>query len=83
MITPFKSDFTTSEARTWVGPEYWTNPMQDWQVENGELVCLVSKANRNVHVLTRKTGYCSGKLENERRFKTIECRKSIWKATIG
>ena len=48
----FSSDFMTSEKRTWIGPDYWSNPMQDWQVEDGELVCLVSKGNRNVHLLT-------------------------------
>ncbi|MFC2128050.1 alkaline phosphatase D family protein, partial [Bacteroidota bacterium] len=56
----FRSDFNTSESRTWVGPEYWSNPIQDWQVSNGELECLVSKPNRNVHVLTKKLNSATG-----------------------
>ena len=50
----FKSDFNTSKPRTFIGPEYWANPLQDWQVANGKLECLVSKKNRNVHLLTKK-----------------------------
>jgi alkaline phosphatase D len=52
--TSFNSNFYASSARTWIGPEYWSNPLQDWQIEDGKLVCLVSKKNRNVHLLTEK-----------------------------
>lgn len=56
----FKSNFATSEARTWIGPEYWANPMQDWQINKGMLECLVSKKNRNVHMLTEKLDTVKG-----------------------
>lgn len=59
----FSSDFDSSKQRTWIGPEYWSNPMQDWQIENAELVCLVSKKNRNVHVLTKKLDPLQGDME--------------------
>ena len=59
----FTSDFNASENRTFIGPEYWANPMQDWQISNGRLECLVSKPNRNVHVLTRKIDTVSGDIE--------------------
>ncbi len=59
----FRSDFTTTKARTWIGPEYWSNPMQDWQVTNGELVCLVNGKNRNVHLLTQKLDTTTGDLK--------------------
>lgn len=42
-VENFQSDFETSTPRTWIGAEYWANPLQDWQVANGELECLVSK----------------------------------------
>jgi len=58
----FKSNFYTSEPRVWVGPEYWANPLQDWQLRNGELECLVSKQNRNVHLLTKKLDSSTGTL---------------------
>jgi phosphodiesterase/alkaline phosphatase D-like protein len=50
----FESNFNSSQPRTWIGPEYWSNPIQDWRIKNGELQCLVSKRNRNVHLLTQK-----------------------------
>ncbi|MCB0840301.1 MAG: twin-arginine translocation pathway signal protein, partial [Bacteroidetes bacterium] len=38
--------------RTFVGPEYWANRLQDWQVNQGRVECLVSQENRNLHLLT-------------------------------
>jgi len=67
----FKSDFTTSEARTWIGPEYWANPLQDWEVVSGRLECLVSKPNRNVHLLTRKLDTVKGGLTVQVNFKLL------------
>lgn len=59
----FKSDFNSSKERTFIGPEYWSNPMQDWQVRNGELECLVSNKNRNVHLLTKKLDSIDGDMQ--------------------
>lgn len=61
----FSSNFKTSEMRTWIGPEYWANPMQDWQLNKGMLQCLVSKKNRNVHILTQKLDTVNGCLNME------------------
>jgi hypothetical protein len=38
--------------RTWIGPEYWANRLQDWQLHNGRIECLVSDWNRNINLLT-------------------------------
>ncbi|HUX58573.1 MAG TPA: hypothetical protein VMV77_16505 [Bacteroidales bacterium] len=35
----FKSNWNSTGSRTWIGPEYWTNPLQDWQVDKGRLCC--------------------------------------------
>ena len=59
----FISNFYSPTAQTWIGPEYWTNPMQDWQIINGGLECLVSKKNRNVHLLTQKLDTVQGALK--------------------
>ena len=59
----FVSDFNSSQERTWVGPEYWSNPLQDWQIKDGELHCLVSNKNRNVHVLSKKLDAPKGNLK--------------------
>jgi len=72
----FKSDFSSTIARTWVGPQYWTNPIQDWQIENGELECLVSKANRNIHILTKKMEAKDGSLNMKVNFKLFNLKPS-------
>ena len=59
----FKSDFKHIVTRTWIGPEYWANPIQDWQVSNDRIECLVSNENRNVHLLTRQLDLKTGELE--------------------
>ena len=59
----FVSDFNSTTERSWIGPEYWSNPLQDWQIKDGELHCLVSNKNRNVHLLTKKLDSTTGDLK--------------------
>ncbi|MET2984308.1 alkaline phosphatase D family protein [Aureibaculum conchae] len=79
----FKSNFNSSEARTFIGPEYWSNPLQDWQIENGELICLVSKPNRNVHVLTKKIDTVAGNLKMSVQLKALNLKDEDNKNWIG
>jgi alkaline phosphatase D len=48
----FSSDFKNTHDRVWLGEEYWANPMEDWLVRDGRIVCIRNGANRNVHLLT-------------------------------
>lgn len=59
----FKSNFENIPKRTWIGPEYWANPIQDWQLNNNRIECLVSNKNRNIHHLTRQLGEKKGIFE--------------------
>ena len=38
--------------RTWLGADFWANRLQDWEINNGRINCLVSDRNRNVNLLT-------------------------------
>ena len=49
----FASDWKNTPDRIWPGPEYWTNPLQDWRVAGGRLECIHAAPDRNVHLLTR------------------------------
>lgn len=40
--------------RTWVGPEFWANRLQDWEIKNGRLECKIPYPMRTVHCLTQK-----------------------------
>jgi len=44
-------------SRTWLGPTYWANRLQDWRLHQGRLECLTGQAGdegRTVGVLTRE-----------------------------
>ncbi len=48
----FKSNWQNWPDMEWVGPEYWGNRLQDWQLRNGKVICNVSDKNRTLHSLT-------------------------------
>ncbi|MBC7924799.1 MAG: hypothetical protein H7039_04005, partial [Bryobacteraceae bacterium] len=48
----FQSRFEPTAERVWIGPEYWANPLQDWQLRNGRIECVVPGGERNVFLLT-------------------------------
>ena len=59
----FRSSWDTCPDRVWLGPEYWSNPLQDWQIAGGRIECTNPAADRNVHVLTRQLGAHQGSLK--------------------
>ncbi len=54
--TPAVADDYQSELpetqRPWIGPEFWANPLQDWQLNGGRIECHVAGGDRNVYLLT-------------------------------
>ena len=52
----FASAWPEQVERTWIGPEYWANPLQDWRIADGRLEALVPGGNRNVNLLTHELG---------------------------
>ncbi len=48
----FKSKWHLWQNMKWVGPQYWGNRLQDWELNNGKAVCTVKGKNRNLHLLT-------------------------------
>ncbi|GLS82447.1 alkaline phosphatase D family protein [Paraferrimonas haliotis] len=46
------SNWGNSKDRIWIGAEYWANPMEDWQLQDGKAQCLSSGGNRSLHSLT-------------------------------
>jgi alkaline phosphatase D len=59
----FRSRWDSCPNRVWLGPEYWANPLQDWQIANGRIECTNGAPDRNVHVLTRQLGERDGTLD--------------------
>ncbi len=56
----FKSNWRETFDRVWIGQQYWSNPLQDWRIYNGELECITSAPNRNVHLLTHQLSASTG-----------------------
>ena len=54
--TEFTSHWPEGVHRTWIGPEFWANRLQDWQLNNGRIECLTSETNRNINLLTWRLG---------------------------
>ncbi|QDV35392.1 alkaline phosphatase D family protein [Tautonia plasticadhaerens] len=50
----FRSRWDLVPDRVWPGPEYWSNPLQDWRVRGGRLECTRPAPGRSLHVLTRE-----------------------------
>lgn len=48
----FSSHWPEGVHRTWIGPDFWTNRLQDWQLNNGRIECLTAEENRNINLLT-------------------------------
>ncbi|HIN54325.1 MAG TPA: twin-arginine translocation pathway signal [Planctomycetes bacterium] len=40
--------------RVWIGGEFWSNPMEDWRVQDGWVQCQTTAGNRSIHSVTRQ-----------------------------
>jgi hypothetical protein len=67
----------------WIGPEYWANPLQDWQVNNGRIECVVSGGNRNVYLLTHELGAQAGNLDMSVRVGQLDKTKKLDVGWVG
>ncbi|MFC1783954.1 hypothetical protein ACFL02_10315, partial [Planctomycetota bacterium] len=68
----FQSDWPANVTRTWIGPDYWANRLQDWRLFNGRLECLASDVNRNVNLLTVQSDAAAGTLRMSVRLGLVD-----------
>lgn len=52
---PYTPSLPAAVTRPWISGEFWANPLQDWQLADGRIECIVSGGDRNVSLLTRTT----------------------------
>jgi len=52
----FKSNWENWPDMKWIGPEFWGNRLQDWEIIDGRAVCNISGPNRALHILTHQLG---------------------------
>ena len=75
----FASEFSEQADQVWIGADYWANPMEDWAIQNGRLVCR-GGGNRNVALLTRHVT-STGPWEMSVRFGQVQQGKAT--GTVG
>lgn len=71
----FQSAWPENIERTWIGPEFWANRLQDWRIAGGRLECLEGapgKPMRTVHLLTRRISAGDGEFALSVRLGLIE-----------
>jgi hypothetical protein len=62
----FASSWPDDVDRTWIGPAYWANRLQDWRIRGGRLECVEGGPRfplRTLHLLTRSTRPAAGTLD--------------------
>jgi alkaline phosphatase D len=82
----FRSSRPNDVQRTWVGPDFWANRLQDWQLNEGRLECLVSdaaKPYRTVHLLTRAVAEETGDLTMRVKIGLLPSPQSADEAAAG
>lgn len=70
----YASSWPKDLERTWAGPEFWANRLQDWRIANGRLECLCdskTKPFRTVHLLTRRVNVADGAFSLRTRTGTV------------
>ncbi len=68
----FHAQWPPGADRPWPGPEFWSNPLQDWRVRAGRLECFVPGGDRNVYLLTRDIEERGGTLDMSVRLGRLE-----------
>ncbi len=56
----FTADWSGVPNRTWIGPEFWANRLQDWRVQDERLECVESAQNKPLRVAHRLTESLTG-----------------------
>ena len=56
---------TQGVTRTWIGPEYWTNPLMNWQLSDGKFECTHGGWSNELHSLTHQLRAGEGSFQTE------------------
>ncbi|MCF6268963.1 MAG: alkaline phosphatase D family protein [Melioribacteraceae bacterium] len=59
----FNKSWSTLNDRVWVGSEFWSNRLQDWKIQNGQLECVANNPKllmRTTHLINFRLANISG-----------------------
>ena len=61
---PLEEAFDDAGDRTWIGPQYWANRLQDWRASEGRIECVGTRLPmRTLHLTNRRIGVLGGGVE--------------------
>lgn len=60
----FQSQWSKISVRTWTGPDYWANRLQDWRISQGRAECVSLYPLRTLHLLTAAVTEATGTLQS-------------------
>src|SRR5438045_2533579 len=66
------AESSNQDERPWIGPEFWSNPLQDWRLRNGRIECFAPGGDRNVFLLTHEVTEQPGTLSMKVRLGRLE-----------
>ncbi len=75
----FRSQWSQGIERTWIGPEYFANRLQDWRLSDGRVECIEASLGRPIrvlHVLPLELNETQTDFEIEVQLGTIESAKT-------
>jgi phosphodiesterase/alkaline phosphatase D-like protein len=72
---PFQSNWPAPLSRPWPGPEYWSNPLQDWRIAGGRLENIAPGGDRNLYLLTRQIERARGTIEMSVRLGQLDAAR--------
>lgn len=76
-------DLPTNNQRVWIGNAYWSNPLEDWQLNNGQIECVTSGGYRNVFLLTNEIGPDKGNFSLSVNAKKLANAEKLTEGWIG
>jgi len=79
----FRSSWPDALSRPWAGPDYWTNPLQDWRIRDGRLENHVAGGDRNAFLLTREISEREGTIETSVRFGRLDAGEELEEGFVG
>ncbi|MBN2613700.1 MAG: alkaline phosphatase D family protein [Bacteroidales bacterium] len=79
----FRCSLPTNIQRVWLGPDYWSNPLQDWQLKNGRIECITSGGDRNVYLLTHELDKNVGAFKMSVRLGQLDLNEILEEGWVG
>ncbi|PWJ56849.1 PhoD-like phosphatase [Dyadobacter jejuensis] len=70
----FHRNFKSIGDRTWIGADFWSVPMEDWEIKKGRLEFSGNKKSARLHFLTEVVQPTDGSLTMEAKLGLLEAK---------